>query len=77
MLFMINPFASGDADAIDELLLNRLDDGITNKRDAHFHACLRVFTSEQRSDTACDMRCYDAISCAPILVSRSFHSELP
>ncbi|WP_159014626.1 hypothetical protein [Acidisoma sp. S159] len=74
---MINLAAPGDADAIDELLLNRVDDGNADRRDAHFHACLRDFTSEQRSDTACDMRCYDAISCAPILVSRSFHSELP
>jgi hypothetical protein len=74
---MINLAASGDADAIDELLLNRVDDGNSGRRDAHFHACLRVFASEQRSNTACDMRFYDAISCAPILVSRSFHSELP
>jgi hypothetical protein len=77
MLSMINLVAFADADAIDELLLNRFDDDYSDRRDAHFHACLRVFTSEQRSDTACDMRCYDAISCAPILVSRSFHSELP
>lgn len=77
MFPMINLVASGDADAIDELLLNRLDDGYSDRRDAHFPACLRVSASEQRSDTACDMRFYDAMSYVPILASRSSYSELP
>ena len=77
MLSMINLVAFADADAIDELLLNRFDYGYSDRRDAHFPACLRVFASEQRSDTACDMRCDDAMSYVPILASRSSHSELP
>ena len=77
MLSMINLVAFADADAIDELLLNRFDYGYSDGRDAHFRACLRYLANEQRSDTACDMRFYDAMSHVPILASRSFHSELP
>jgi hypothetical protein len=73
---MINFVAPGDANAVYEFLRSRLGDGHSDGRAAHISARLRVFPNEQRSDPACDMHNYTAMSYVPILAPHSFHSDL-